>query len=137
MTIATFIVTPQEWIHQAVRVSGFRRLIPEFDGENLYLSQWYEQRILKMDSKGNVAGTIDIGAEICGHVLRTARFNVLPRDGKRAEAAIRGGKPDPGAIRVELRKAKNSGGFRGSIREIGRRGYGYCQSSVRGAFVNV
>ena len=26
-----------------------------FDGENLYLSQWYEQRILKMDEKANVA----------------------------------------------------------------------------------
>src|SRR5215471_6273936 len=27
-----------------------------FDGENLYLSQWYEQRILKLNESGNIVG---------------------------------------------------------------------------------
>jgi hypothetical protein len=40
-----------------------------FDGDNLYLSQWYEKRILKYDDKGNVIRKIDIGAEICGHTF--------------------------------------------------------------------
>lgn len=38
-----------------------------FDGEHLYLSQWYKQRILKLDSNGDILRTIDIGADICGH----------------------------------------------------------------------
>src|SRR5947209_8513216 len=40
-----------------------------YDGENLYLSQWYEQRILQMSKSGKIASTIEIGAEICGHVF--------------------------------------------------------------------
>jgi len=48
-----------------------------YDGENLYLSQWYEQRILKLDEKGNVVRKIDIGAEICGHVFADGSIYVL------------------------------------------------------------
>jgi len=48
-----------------------------FDGENLYLSQWYEQRILKLDEKGNIVRNIDIGAEICGHVFADGAIYVL------------------------------------------------------------
>ena len=39
-----------------------------FDGRYLYLSQWYEHRILKLDEDGKPLRTIDLGAEICGHV---------------------------------------------------------------------
>jgi hypothetical protein len=38
-----------------------------YDGENLYLSQWYKHRILKLDTRGNIIRVIDIGAEISGH----------------------------------------------------------------------
>lgn len=48
-----------------------------YDGKNLYLSQWYQQRILKMDKKGNIAGSIAIGAEICGHVFANGALYVL------------------------------------------------------------
>jgi len=48
-----------------------------YDGENLYLSQWYEQRILKYDEKGNVVRKIDIGAEICGHTFADGMIYVL------------------------------------------------------------
>jgi sugar lactone lactonase YvrE len=48
-----------------------------FDGENLYLSQWYEKRILKYDAKGNVIRKIDIGAEICGHTFVDGTIYVL------------------------------------------------------------
>jgi hypothetical protein len=40
-----------------------------FDGSNLYLSQWYEHRILKLDGNGNILRVIAVGAEICGHTF--------------------------------------------------------------------
>jgi len=48
-----------------------------YDGANLYLSQWYEKRILKYDEKGNVICKIDIGAEICGHTFVDGSIYVL------------------------------------------------------------
>ena len=65
---------------------GFERLFacPEFtgsylsfDGEHLYLSQWYQKRILKLDPAGKVLGEIAIGAEICGHVFAGGSLYVL------------------------------------------------------------
>ena len=66
-----------------------------FNSENLYLSQWYEQRILKMDSKGNVAGAIDIGAEICGHVFANGALYVLRGTENVPRPQYAGGKPTP------------------------------------------
>lgn len=40
-----------------------------FDGDHLYLSQWYKHRILKLNASGNILRAIDVGAEICGHVF--------------------------------------------------------------------
>jgi len=48
-----------------------------FDGENLYLSQWYEKLILKYDKNGNIVRKIDIGAEICGHTFVDGIIYVL------------------------------------------------------------
>lgn len=48
-----------------------------YDGEHLYLSQWYKHRILKLDEKGNVLREIAIGAEICGHVFVDGLIYVL------------------------------------------------------------
>ena len=48
-----------------------------YDRKNLYLSQWYEQRILKMDEAGKITGTINIGAEICGHAFANGALYVL------------------------------------------------------------
>lgn len=57
---------------------GFQKLFacPEFtgsylsfDGEALYLSQWYKGAILKLDNHGATLRTIDVGAEICGHTF--------------------------------------------------------------------
>jgi hypothetical protein len=48
-----------------------------FDGEHLYLSQWYKQRILKLDANGNILRIIDVGAEICGHVFVDGLIYVL------------------------------------------------------------
>jgi len=48
-----------------------------FDGENLYLSQWYEKRILKYDQNGKITREINVGAEICGHTFVDGMIYVL------------------------------------------------------------
>jgi hypothetical protein len=48
-----------------------------YDGENIYLSQWYKHRILKLDAKGNIIRAIDIGAEISGHAFVNGMIYVL------------------------------------------------------------
>ncbi len=48
-----------------------------YDGDHLYLSQWYKQRILKLDAIGNILGVINVGAEISGHVFVDGLIYVL------------------------------------------------------------
>ncbi len=48
-----------------------------FDGRNLYMSQWYKERILKFDAEGSVLGEIDVGAEICGYTFVDGTIYVL------------------------------------------------------------
>jgi hypothetical protein len=48
-----------------------------YDGEHLYLSQWYKHRIIKLDASGNVLRAIDVGQEICGHVFVDGSIYVL------------------------------------------------------------
>jgi hypothetical protein len=48
-----------------------------YDGEHLYLSQWYKHRILKLDAAGNILLEIAIGAEISGHVFVDEMIYVL------------------------------------------------------------
>jgi hypothetical protein len=48
-----------------------------YDGENLYLSQWYKHRILKLDAGGDIIRVIDIGAEVSGHAFVKGLIYVL------------------------------------------------------------
>jgi hypothetical protein len=48
-----------------------------YDGTNLYLSQWYQQRILRLDQSGNAVQEIDVGAEVCGHVFANGAIYLL------------------------------------------------------------
>ena len=48
-----------------------------FDGEHLYLSQWYKGQIHRVDDAGNVSRTIDAGPEICGHTFVDGTLYVL------------------------------------------------------------
>lgn len=68
------------YIRRFVPNTGFsetdRIACPEFtgsyvsyDGEHLYLSQWYKHRILKLDANGNILRIIEVGAEISGHTF--------------------------------------------------------------------
>lgn len=48
-----------------------------YDGEALYLSQWYKHRILKLNKAGQIVREIGIGAEISGHVFVDGSIYVL------------------------------------------------------------
>lgn len=48
-----------------------------YDGEHLYLSQWYKERILQLSPGGEILRTIDVGAEICGHAYADGFIYVL------------------------------------------------------------
>ena len=75
------------YLRSYVPASGFngdRIACPEFtgsylsfDGDHLYLSQWYKHRILKLDASGNILRVINVGAEICGHVFVDGLIYVL------------------------------------------------------------
>jgi len=74
------------YVYRYTTEAGFSKMFacPEFTGsylsfdkKNLYLSQWYKQRILKFDANGNVIGQINVGAEICGHAFVDGSIYVL------------------------------------------------------------
>ena len=48
-----------------------------YDGKNLYLSQWYNHRILKLDSDGKIIREIAVGAEISGYAFVDGSIYVL------------------------------------------------------------
>ena len=48
-----------------------------FDGKYLYLSQWYNFRILKLDARGKILREIAVGAEISGHTFVNGLIYVL------------------------------------------------------------
>jgi hypothetical protein len=76
------------YIRQYLPGKGFSEIeriaCPEFtgsylsyDGDHLYLSQWYKHRILKLDASGNILREIAVHAEICGHVFVDGLIYVL------------------------------------------------------------
>jgi hypothetical protein len=78
--------TDDRYVHRYSADAGFSKMFQcpdftgsylSFDGENLYLSQWYNQRILKLDASGKILRKIDIGAEICGHTFVDGSIYVL------------------------------------------------------------
>jgi len=57
-----------------------------YDGDHLYLSQWYKHRILKLDAGGKVIREINVGAEVSGQVFIDDLLYVLrgtEQDGER------------------------------------------------------
>jgi hypothetical protein len=48
-----------------------------YDGDALYLSQWYKHRILKLNASGRIVREIAVGAEISGHVFVDGSIYVL------------------------------------------------------------
>ena len=74
----------RHFIPQTASFRSERIACPEFtgsylsyDGDSLYLSQWYEHRILRLDNEGKINRVIDVGAEICGHTFVDRTIYVL------------------------------------------------------------
>lgn len=51
-----------------------------FDGDRLYLSQWYNKRILTLDDAGNIGTIINLPHQICGMVVVDAHIYALTTD---------------------------------------------------------
>ena len=69
--------TPEGGFSKMFACPEFTGSYLSFDGKNLYISQWYNKRVLKLDDKGNVLREIDVGAEICGHTFAHDSLYVL------------------------------------------------------------
>jgi outer membrane protein assembly factor BamB len=69
--------TPKEGFSKIFACPDFTGSYLSFDGNNLYLSQWYKKRVLKFDDKGNVIREIDAGGEICGHTFANGSLYIL------------------------------------------------------------
>src|SRR4030095_7097473 len=74
------------YIYRYTPESGFSKMFacPEFtgsylsfDGQDLYMSQWYKKRVLKFDEEGNILREINVGAEISGHAFANGSLYVL------------------------------------------------------------
>jgi hypothetical protein len=92
---------------------GDRIACPEFtgsylsyDGDHLYLSQWYEHRILKLDSSGNILQVINVGAEICGHVFVDGLIYVLRGTENVPRPQYAGGKPTEERFKVGAKQGE-------------------------------
>src|SRR4051812_40156065 len=48
-----------------------------YDGQHLYLSQWYKHRIVELDAQGNILRSIAVDEEISGHCYANGQIYVL------------------------------------------------------------
>jgi hypothetical protein len=51
-----------------------------FDGERLYVTQWYRKQIVSVDESGRVGTTIAVPHQICGCVIVEGRFFLVTTD---------------------------------------------------------
>jgi len=51
-----------------------------FDGDRLYVSQWYNKKVLSLDDKGHVGTVIDVPHGICGMVIVEGCFYLATTD---------------------------------------------------------
>lgn len=56
-----------------------------FDGDRLYVSQWYNKRILSLDDDGHVGTTIETPHGVCGQVIFEGVFYVLGTDDEESD----------------------------------------------------
>jgi hypothetical protein len=70
---------PDEGFSEADKIAcpEFTGSYLSYDGENLYLSQWYKHRILKLDANGNIVRVIDVDEEVSGHAFVDGMVYVL------------------------------------------------------------
>ena len=51
-----------------------------YDGRYLYLSQWYNRRILGLDDRGKIVRQIDVPHQICGQCYMDGNFYLVTTD---------------------------------------------------------
>jgi len=51
-----------------------------FDGQHLHLSQWYNQRILRLDDNGAILAEFKAPHQICGQVIVDEKFYLVTTD---------------------------------------------------------
>lgn len=51
-----------------------------FDGDRLYVTQWYRKQIVSVDDAGEVGTTIGLPHEVCGCVIVEGRFFLVTTD---------------------------------------------------------
>src|SRR5579884_3859855 len=51
-----------------------------WDGDVLYVSQWYNKRILGVDARGDVLSTVDVPHGVCGQVVVGGCFYLVTTD---------------------------------------------------------
>lgn len=55
-----------------------------FDGDRLYVSQWYNKRILSLDEQGKVGTVLTLHHEIAGHTIVDGKFYCITTDDENA-----------------------------------------------------
>jgi hypothetical protein len=79
------------FVHRFVPGRGFQKhgtfMAPDgtgsqlaWDGDVLYISQWYNRKIIGVDAVGTVLSTIDVPHGICGQVVVDGRFYLVTTD---------------------------------------------------------
>jgi sugar lactone lactonase YvrE len=51
-----------------------------YDGDRLYVSQWYNQRIIALDDAGKPGTIVDVPHQICGHTIVAGCFYCVTTD---------------------------------------------------------
>lgn len=75
--IRRFVPEVGFWEQDKIACPEFTGSYLSYDGESLYLSQWYKHRILKLNASGNTLRIIDVGGEISGHTFVDGMIYVL------------------------------------------------------------
>jgi hypothetical protein len=75
--IRRFVANTGSWETDRIACPEFTGSYLSYDGEHLYLSQWYKHRLLKLDRSGNILRIIEVGTEISGHVFVDGLMYVL------------------------------------------------------------
>lgn len=111
------------WIYRAVPGHGVRKggaiACPDdtgsqlsYDGDRLYLSQWYNKRIIALDDAGRAGTIVDVPHQICGQTIVDGCFYLVTTDDETSgeyfltRVDARGAQPqsvDLAAIRFDAR----------------------------------
>jgi hypothetical protein len=56
-----------------------------YDGDRLYVSQWYQKRIVSLDDDGNVGSIVEAPRGVAGHCVHEGLFYILGTDDEESD----------------------------------------------------